>query len=106
MVLQNYVILQPGVPARVHFTDHRIINKTVTDPVSQKAKPLQALEFDVDELDGRPVAAVYSTVSQKHANDFAPYLPQQRYRAYDFVLTMTGSGYLREYQVQAFRRQA
>jgi len=88
----------------MHFSEHRILTKTITDPASGKAKPIQALEFDVDELNGSPVAAVYSTVSQKHANDFGPYLPNQRYRAYDFVITMSGTGYLREYQVQAFRR--
>ena len=31
MVLENYVILKTGVPARVHFTDHYIETRTVTD---------------------------------------------------------------------------
>ena len=104
MVLQNYVILQPGVPARLHFTSHRIFAKTITDPGTGRPKPVNALEFQVDELNGQPVVSAYSTISQKHAQDFAPYLPGERYRDYDFILTVSGSGWQTEYQIQAIPR--
>mgnify|MGYP001619886329 CR=1 FL=1 len=72
MVLQNYVILQPGVPARLHFTDHDIQVVTVTDPTTGKPTPKNRLVFHVDELNGQKVISQYSTLSQKHAADFAP----------------------------------
>lgn len=104
MVLQNYVILQPGVPARLHFTDHQIQVRTITDPITGRGKPVQALVFTVDELDGKPVAASYSTVSQKHAADFAPFLIGKRYQQYDFIIRITGEGFQREFQTQPILR--
>lgn len=104
MVLQNYVLLTPGVPARVHFLSHQVIVKTISDPVTGRDKRVQALQFEVDELNGRPVVSSYSTVSQKHAQDFAPFLVGEKYRDYDFVITMSGEGFRREYQVQPVPR--
>ena len=104
MVLQNYVILQPGVPARLHFTSHQVRVKTITDPQTGRAKQVQALELTVDELNGRGVVSTYSTLSQKHAQDFAPYLPGEKYRDYDFIITLTGEGDRREYQLQPVPR--
>ena len=104
MVLQNYVILETGRPARLHFTAHDIVPKTITDPLLGRPKGVSALVFQVDELNGRPVTAQYSTLSQKHANDFAAFLPGQRYRAYDFIITAEGEGWRREYRVQVIAR--
>lgn len=106
MVLQNYVILVPGKPSRMHFTDHEVVVKTITDPVSGRPKPINALVFTVDTLEGRPVVAYYSTVSQKHAQDFAPYLPDKKYTHYDFIILMMGEGFRREYQVQVIPHPA
>jgi len=104
MVLQNYVILQPDKPARMHFTDHQIIVKTITDPVTGRGKQVNTLVFSVDELEGRPVVASYSVISQKHSADFAPYLPVRAYRDYDFIITVSGEYWQREYQTQAVFR--
>lgn len=104
MVLQNYVILTPGVPARVHFTSHDLVPKTITDPQTMRPKSITTLVFQADELNGAAVAAQYSITSQKHAADFAPFLPGEKYRDYDFIITLTGEGFRREYQVQAIPR--
>lgn len=104
MVLQNYVILQPGVPARLHFLSHQVVVKTIADPVTGRDKRVQSLQFEVDELNGKAVVSAYSTISQKHAQDFAVFLSGERYRDYDFLITMTGEGFRREYQVQPIPR--
>lgn len=105
MVLQNYVVLEPNIPARLHFVSHQVVTKTIADPATGRDKPVRALVFGVDELNGQPVVGQYSIVSDKHANDFASYLPGERYRSYDFIITLSGSGYRREYQVVVQARQ-
>ena len=100
MVLANYVILQEGQPARMHFTEVAKKVKTITDPETGRAKPITTLEFAVDQLNGRAAISTYSVSSQKHAQDFAPYLPGDKFRDYDFIITMSGQGYRREYSVQ------
>ena len=100
MVLENYVKLAEGVPCRLHFTDHAIIKKTITDPLTHRAKEVSALEFVVDRRDGKVVSMSYSTVSEKHAEDFARYLADKSYRLFDFVITVYGRGYLSVYSVE------
>lgn len=101
MVLQNYVVLEQNKPARLHFIDHDIVNTTIVDPITRRPKVVSKLVFQADELNGGPIAASYSILSEKHARDFAPYLPGNRYRNYDFIVTMSGEGHLREYMTQA-----
>ena len=104
MVLQNYVILTPGVPARLHFTEHHLQVVTVTDPVTGRPTPKNRLVFQVDELNNQPVVSQYSTLSQKHAADFAPFLVGEKYKDYDFIITVTGTGFQTEYRVQPILR--
>ncbi len=106
MVLRNYVILEPGRPSRMHFSDHSIQVRTIHDPVTRQDKGINTLVFTVDELDGQPVVGYYSIVSDKHSRDFLAFLPSQRYRAYTFTITQTGEGFRREYQVIAVPRTA
>lgn len=105
MVLQNYIILEEGIPAALHFTDHAITAREITDPVTQETKIVNALVFTVDELNGRPVSAHYSTVSEKHALTFQPYLAGKKYTGYTFVITQVGKGFRRDYQVQVIPRR-
>ena len=97
MVLENYVILQDRVPARLHFTDHRIERRTITDPDTGRPGLRNVLVLEVDRLDGRPVAARLSTMASKLADQFAAYLPDKSYRNYDFIITQTGEGFLRRW---------
>jgi len=105
MVLRNYVILEEGKPARMHFVDHELQPREITDPVTGRHKTVTALVFQVDELEGKPVLAYYSITSQKHADQFAPYLERKRYLEYDFVVTQIGRGFLREYKVEVIPRR-
>lgn len=104
MVLQNYVILQEGRPARMHFAAVEKVVKTITDPTTGHPKAVNTLVWTVDELNGRAVVAYYSITSQTHAQDFAPFLDGEKYRQYDFVVTVLGSGFQRRYQVQPLPR--
>jgi len=105
MVLQNYVVLQTGRPSRLHFASHDLMPRTIADSVTLRPKSVNTLVFQVDELDGRPVSSQYSVLSEKHARDFAPYLVGERYRSYDFIVTVQGEGFRREYQVQVLPRR-
>jgi len=61
MVLQNYVILQEGIPARLHFFDHAIEKITITDQMTGEPAIRRRLVFEVDKLNHEPVASKYST---------------------------------------------
>ena len=100
MVLENYVKLTQGVPTRLHFADHAIIKKTITDPDSRRTKEINALEFVVDRENGKVVSKSYSILSEKHALDFRRYLDDKGYRLFDFTITVYGKGYLAVYSVE------
>ncbi len=100
MVLENYVILRTGVPARLHFYDHAIQKRTITDPVTGGPATRQVLVLEVDRLNGKEVAAKYSTMAEKHAGQFLPYLGDKSYRDYDFLITKTGEGFRTSWAVQ------
>lgn len=100
MVLVNHVMLQNNVPSRLHFINHRIQPRTITDPNTRQPVIRNTLEFDVDRLDSRPVGAVFSTMAEKLAGLFEPYLGDRSYVNFDFVITQTGDGYLRTWTVK------
>lgn len=100
MVLENYVILETGKPARLHFTDHAIQKRTVTDPITGGPTIRSVLVFEVDRLNGRAATAKYSIMAEKHASQFKPYLEEKSYRDYEFVITKTGEGFRTSWSVQ------
>ena len=104
MVLQNNVILQNGIPARLHFVDHRIEKRTITEPATGRLILRSVLALDVDELNGRPVVAILSTMAEKLAGQFAPYLDDKSYRNYDFTITQLGDGFTRSWSVKVIPR--
>ena len=104
MVLQNYVILQKGIPTRLHFTDHYIETIQITDRQTGLPAKRQRLVFDVDTVDARPVVAKYSTLSEKHASQFAGYLADKSYRNFDFVITQTGEEFRTSWTVERLPR--
>jgi hypothetical protein len=100
MVLENYVLLETGKPARVHFVDHVIQKRTVTDPITGGPTTRSVLVLDVDRLNGREVTSKYSIMAEKHAGQFEPYLKDKSYRDYDFVITRSGEGFRTSWAVQ------
>jgi hypothetical protein len=98
-VLENYAILETGIPTTLHFTDHHIETRGITDPATGQPTSRKVLVFEVDKMDGRPVAAKYSTMSEKHAAQFQPYLADKSYTKFEFTITKTGQSYRTSYSV-------
>lgn len=103
-LLMNYIALVPGVPTRMHFTDDYKIQRTIRDRETGKPKTIDSLVFWVDELNGEDVARTFSTLSQKLAAHFEPFLKDKRYTGYDFIVTQIGDGFLKDWNVQVIRR--
>jgi hypothetical protein len=91
-VIENWVILAPGVERRLRFSEHRIVTKTITDPVTRGPKSVQALEFTVTMDNGVPVSKAFSIVSQRLAGEMGPYLVDQRYKRYEFTFIKDAPG--------------
>ena len=98
-VLQNYVELDEGVPARLHFRDHNLVRKTITDPVTLQPASRNTLVMEVDTLDGRPVESKFSVMAEKLASQIEPYLADKSYVNHDFTITTIGSGFRRNWTV-------
>ena len=100
MVLQNHVILQNETPARLHFTDHHIERRTITDSNTGLPSMRNVLVFDVDRLNGQSVGAIFSTMAEKLALQFQPYLSDKSYSRYEVIITQNGEGFQRKWTVQ------
>jgi hypothetical protein len=98
-VLQNYVILEAGIPTRLHFIDHHIERRTITDPVTGQPGSRAVLVFEVDRMDGQPVISKFSTMAEKLAAIFEPYLPTKSYTAFEFTIVQSGEGFRTVYSV-------
>lgn len=86
MTLDNWVRLEPGVRTRLHFKDHRISEREITDPYWKTARTVRSLLFLVDRQDGAPVDKTLSVTSERLASEFEPYLEGKAYTLYDWVL--------------------
>lgn len=100
MVLENYVKLQNNIPARMHFSNHVIASRTITDPVTGQTGIRKVLEFQVDRLDGKPVMSTWSTMAEKLAQQFEPYLKDKSYTRYEIIITQSGEGFMRRWSTQ------
>ncbi|MBI2869395.1 MAG: hypothetical protein HYX96_06185 [Chloroflexi bacterium] len=99
MVLQNYVMMSAGVPALMHFSDHVIEKRTITDPLTGRPGVRNVLVFNVDRLNGQEVDAKFSTMAESLASKFQPYLDDKSYRGFDFRVSFSGEGFQRRYSV-------
>ncbi len=99
MPLGNWIFLEPGVPERMHFSDVSIIPRTITDVATGKERILQAAVFDVDEHNGQPVHAQFSTIAEKLFQRLEPYIEGKKYLGYDFTITVSGEGFRRTFTV-------
>jgi hypothetical protein len=90
--IQNFVVLRPGVPVRLHFVDHRVLKRAIVDPVRGVQVERESLLLYVDKMDGVKVDLTYSVLSQKHAAEFAGYLEGKKYVGYEFVVVKDAAG--------------
>jgi hypothetical protein len=84
----------------MHFTDHHIERRTITDPNTGLPSIRNVLVFDVDRLNGASVGALFSTMAEKLAMQFEPYLADKSYSKYEVIITQSGEGFLRKWMVQ------
>ena len=99
MPLGNIVILEVGIPERMHFASHVIADRDITDPSTGRPGIRKVLEFSVDKLNGQPANAKFSTMSETLYAQLEAYLPNGIYRGYEFIVTKRGSGYRTKYTV-------
>jgi len=99
-ILMNYIPLVPGVPTRMHFTDDYKIERKILDKETGKLRPIKSLVFWVDRLEGEPCARTFSILSQKLASHLDPFLKNQEYLKYEFVVTKIGDGFAADFNVQ------
>lgn len=92
--ISNFVMLKPGIPVTLHFVDHRIVNRQIEDPVRHVPVTRESLLFYVDEVDGTKLDKMYSILSQKHAAEFAGYLPMKKYVGYRFTVIKDAAGFV------------
>jgi len=92
MVIENWVKLEPGVPKTLHFVDHKILTRVITDPIFKRPKRVQSIVFLVDREDGMPVEKSFSVVSERLANELKAYLEGKRYVRYEFTFIKDAPG--------------
>ena len=100
MVLQNYIQLVPGKPARLHLLNPRIERRDITDPVTKQVKGVNVLAFTVDELDGKPVQSTFSTLAEKLAKALQPWIDDHTISLRTVIITQVGQGFTADYNVQ------
>jgi len=89
---QNWLRHTPGVPLRLHFSDHSEQPRVITDPWFKTPRTVQSLVFRVDRLDGATVDKLYSVVSDRLRGELQPYLEGRKYLGYEFVMIKDGPG--------------
>lgn len=105
-MLMNYVEIKPGETKSLHFTDHYWVERMIWDKELGGEKPVRSLVFQVDAVDGALDMRTFSVLSNKLASMLAPYLPDSRFRDFEFRITRTGSGFLTDWQVTAIPKPA
>ncbi len=93
-VISNFVVLKPGIPVTLHFSDHRIVSRQIEDSIRHVMVTRESLLFYVDEVDGSKTDKMYSILSQKHAAEFAGYLPAKKYVGYRFTVIKDAPGFV------------
>jgi len=91
--LENWVKLPPGKVVCMHFKEHRVTPREITDPFFGTKRTVTSLLFLVDRVDGAPVDMTFSVVSEKLASEFEPYLADGSYRDYVWCLVKDEAGW-------------
>ena len=104
MTFSNFVALEPGIPKRLHFTDWYEVGREILDKESGQMKRVKTNVFYVNEVDGETDSRTFSIMSQKLWAHFIPFLPDNAYRGYDFIITQMGDGFLKDWNVQVIKR--
>lgn len=90
--LGNWVVLEPGVPKKLHLKEHKFASRSITDSIFGGTREVRSLVFLVDEEDDAAVDKMYSVVSDRLASDLSGYLEGHRYRGYSFTIIKDAPG--------------
>ncbi len=101
MPLGNYVIFDENVPERMHFSAHEKKVKDITDSQTGRARPVNAVDFTIDRLNGAPVQSTLSVIQENLFGQLEAYLPDRKYLQYEFTITKRGTGYRTRWTVEA-----
>ena len=93
MTLENWVKLPVAKVVCMHFKDHRITDRVITDPMFNIPRTVKSLVFLVDKVDGKSVDKLYSVVSERLAQEFEPYLEDGSYKTYEWCLVKDAAGF-------------
>jgi hypothetical protein len=104
MVMMNYLVLERDKPTRLHFSDHMWTDRMIFDKEMGKEKPVRSLTFWVDEVEGEVSFRTFSILSPKLADKLAPYLPDSRFRDFDFIITKVGEGWTSDWNLEVIPR--
>ncbi len=104
MTFSNFVALEPGIPQRLHFTDWYKVEREVFDKESGRQKRVKTNVFYVNEIDGQTDSRTFSIMSQKLWAHFIPFLEDNAFRGYDFIITQMGDGFQKDWNVQVIKR--
>ena len=104
MVMMNYLVLEKDKPTRLHFSDHMWTDRMIYDKEMGKEKPVRSLTFWVDEVGGGVSFRTLSILSPKLADKLSPYLPDSRFRDFDFIITKRGEGFTSDWNLEVIPR--
>jgi len=86
VVPENWVIFQLGERKTLHFYDHAMVVRELTDPITGKPKRIESLVLYVDEENGVKVEKMFSVLSRTLAEALAPYIEGKKYLNYNFII--------------------
>ncbi len=98
-------MLEPGIPERMHFSGHAIEKRDITDPTTLRTATRNVAVFDVDWLNGESISAKFSVMAEKLYAQLEPYIRDNSYRDYQFVITKTGTGFTTSFSVQVIPKK-
>ena len=90
--VENFVVLKPGIPVKMHWKAHKFVDRQIMDPTFEVPRTGRSLLFLVDEEDGRAVDKTYSVMSTKLAGELSGYLEGNRYLGYNFTIVKDAPG--------------
>ena len=99
MVLQNFLVLPDGEPTIIHMVDHEIQARGIVDPLTRRAKTINVLVFEVDEVNGVAVSTTWSITAERLASNFKAFLDGKTYVDRLWTVTPRGTSFMREFEV-------
>lgn len=86
MELEDYIVLEKGVPVRLVFDAYGWYEKEIVDPDLKVVRVVEQLKFHVIWKNGEQADTIYSAIAGGIKNELRPYLDRDRYKDYEFTI--------------------